>query len=116
MSGSTQTISTAVTGPVFSNGGAIAITSSGSISKGREGVFAKNFSITTLSNKGSIGAATRRSGRRWRHWGADQLGPDHQPSDQRERRDDQRRKRRRRRRQPAARAARACRTPGRSRR
>jgi hypothetical protein len=63
MSGSTQTISTAVTGPVFSNGGAIAITNTGSISKGREGVFAKNFSITTLSNMGSIGAATGAPGR-----------------------------------------------------
>ncbi len=63
MSGSTQTISTAVTGPVFSNGGAIAITNTGSISKGREGVFAKNFSITTLSNMGSIGAARGAPGR-----------------------------------------------------
>jgi hypothetical protein len=54
---SSRTISGPVTGPVLSNGGAITVTGSGSISGGAEGVFAANCSITTLSNMGSIGAA-----------------------------------------------------------
>ena len=54
---STRTISTGVTGPVVSNGGAILVTGGGSIAAGPEGVFAESCSITTLSNKGSIGAA-----------------------------------------------------------
>jgi hypothetical protein len=58
MSGSTQKINSAVTGPVFSNGGAITVTNSGSIANGAEGVYVENYSITTLSNMGSIGAAS----------------------------------------------------------
>ena len=54
---STQTISTGVTGPVLANGGSILVTGAGSIAGGAEGVFAENSSITTLTNKGSIGAA-----------------------------------------------------------
>ncbi len=53
----TQTISTGVTGPVLANGGSILVTGAGSIAGGAEGVFAENCSITTLTNKGSIGAA-----------------------------------------------------------
>ena len=98
----TQIISTGVIGPVLSNGGAIRVTRSGSIGGGAEGVFAKNFSITTLSNKGSIGAASGALGGLAGVGGAaalgvDQLGPDDQPPNQRKRRHDQRRKRRRRR-------------------
>ena len=55
---STQTISTGVTGPVLANGGSILATGPGSIAGGAEGVFAENCSITTLSNQGSIGAAS----------------------------------------------------------
>ena len=54
---SPQIIATPTSGPVFSNGGAIKVTGSGKISGGAEGVFAANCPITTLSNKGSIGAA-----------------------------------------------------------
>jgi hypothetical protein len=54
---STQTISSAVTGPILANGGSILVTGGGSIAGGAEGVFAENCSITTLSNMGSIGAA-----------------------------------------------------------
>ena len=59
---STRTISTGVTGPVLSNGGSILVTGGGSIAGGAEGVFAENCSITTLSNKGAIGAASGAPG------------------------------------------------------
>jgi hypothetical protein len=59
---STQTISTAVTGPILANGGSILVTGGGSIAGGAEGVFAENCSITTLSNNGSIGAASGAPG------------------------------------------------------
>ncbi len=59
---SPQTISKGVAGPVFSNGGSILVTGGGSIAGGREGVFAKNCSITTLLNEGSIGAASGAPG------------------------------------------------------
>ena len=52
-----------MTGPVFSNGGSILVTGGGSIGRGAEGVFADNCSITTLSNMGSIGAASGAPGR-----------------------------------------------------
>ena len=50
-----QTISTTVAGPIFSNGGAITVTGSGKINGKPTGVEARFFSITTLSNSGSIG-------------------------------------------------------------
>ena len=59
---STRTISTGVTGPVLSNGESILVTGGGSIAGGAEGVFAENCSITTLSNKGAIGAASGAPG------------------------------------------------------
>ena len=49
-----QTISTTVSGPIFSTGGFISVTSSGTIDGGPTGVAALSFSITTLSNSGSI--------------------------------------------------------------
>ena len=49
-----QTISTTVSGPIHSNGAAIAVTSTGTINGGLTGVAALSFSITTLSNSGSI--------------------------------------------------------------
>jgi hypothetical protein len=55
---SPQIIATPVSGPISSNSGAITVTGGGSIGGGAEGVFAENCSITTLSNMGSIGAAT----------------------------------------------------------
>ena len=54
--GSNQTISTTVTGPIFGNGGAIAVTNTGKIF-GKDftsGVEALSASITTLSNSGAI--------------------------------------------------------------
>ena len=54
---SNQTISTTVSGPIVSNGGAITVTSSGKIlgkTNGRDGVVAVSASITTLSNSGAI--------------------------------------------------------------
>src|SRR5262245_20006992 len=62
--GVNQTISTSVSGPIFSTGGAITVTSSGTINGGPTGVNALSFSITTLSNSGSIlgGAGTRTTG------------------------------------------------------
>ena len=52
-----QIISTTVPGPIFSNGGAITVTSSGKINgqtNGGDGVEAVSASITTLSNSGAI--------------------------------------------------------------
>src|SRR5579862_9700983 len=49
-----QTISTTVPGPIFSNGAAITVTSTGAIDGGPTGVAAVSFSITKLSNSGSI--------------------------------------------------------------
>src|ERR1700722_1448321 len=57
-----QTISTTVAGPIHSNGGAITVTNSGKINGGPTGVDAKSFSITTLSNSGSIGGANGAPG------------------------------------------------------
>jgi hypothetical protein len=57
-----QTISTTVAGPIFSNGGAITVTNTGKINGGPTGVDAKSFSITTLSNSGSIGGANGAPG------------------------------------------------------
>jgi hypothetical protein len=56
--GSTQIISTAVTGPVLANGGNIVVESDGSIGGGPIGVYAQNYGIDRLTNAGSIGAAT----------------------------------------------------------
>src|ERR1700722_4387073 len=52
---SLQTISTPTLGPVLSNSGAIAVTSSGSIAGGPNGVDASNCNISTLMNNGAIG-------------------------------------------------------------
>jgi hypothetical protein len=49
-----QTISTTVSGPILSSGGSITVTSTGTINGGPTGVEALSFSITTLSNSGSI--------------------------------------------------------------
>ncbi len=52
-----QTISTTVSGPIFSNGGAITVTNSGKIigkTNGGDAVEAVSASITTLSNSGAI--------------------------------------------------------------
>ena len=48
---SLQTIATPISGPIFSNGGAIRITGSGSISGGPDGVDAFKCPITTLTNQ-----------------------------------------------------------------
>ena len=52
-----QIISTAVTGPIRSDGGAITVTSTGSIAGGPDGVDALTYSITTLTNSGAINGA-----------------------------------------------------------
>ena len=52
--GVNQRISTTVPGPIFSKGGFISVTASGTIDGGRTGVNALTFSITTLSNRGAI--------------------------------------------------------------
>jgi hypothetical protein len=48
---SLQTIATPMSGPIFSNGGAITVTGSGSISGGPDGVNALNCPITKLTNQ-----------------------------------------------------------------
>jgi hypothetical protein len=55
--GKKQVISSPVTGPIFSNGGAITVTSTGSIAGNPTGVEALDFSITTLTNSGAINGA-----------------------------------------------------------
>ena len=72
-SGSRQTISTPTTGPVLSDGGAITVTGSGSISGDPgDGVDAVTCAITTLTNQsggtisGGNGATGERRGRRGR--------------------------------------------------
>ena len=61
---SLQTISGPVTGPVVSNGGAITVTGSGNISGGPDGVDALKCNITTLTNQsgGTISGATAAPG------------------------------------------------------
>ena len=49
-----QTISTSVTGPVYANGGAITVDSSGTISGGSTGISGYKTEITTLTNSGTI--------------------------------------------------------------
>ena len=58
-SGADQTFSTATTGPVFSDGGAITVTEMGSVTgashvTGLDGVEAAKCRVTTLSNSGKI--------------------------------------------------------------
>ena len=71
---SPQIIATPTSGPIFSNGGAITVTGSGSITggPGGDGVDALTCPITTLTNQpggtisGGNGAGQRRRGRRGR--------------------------------------------------
>jgi len=62
--GSTQTISEPVTGPIISNGGAITVTTNGSIAGNPDGVEATACAITTLSiqSPGSIEAGPGAAG------------------------------------------------------
>jgi hypothetical protein len=58
-SGANQTFSTATTGPVFSDGGALTVTKSGSVTgasglTGLDGVDAVKCRVTTLGNSGAI--------------------------------------------------------------
>ena len=53
-----QAITGSISGPVFSNGGAITISGTGEVIGGAEGVYAQNCGITTLSNSGLISAGT----------------------------------------------------------
>ncbi len=55
--GKNQIISGPVVGPIKSNGGAIAVTKTGSIAGGPDGVDAVAFSITKLTNRGAINGA-----------------------------------------------------------
>ena len=55
---STQTISTPVSGPVLSNGGAITVTSTGSIAGKPDGVDAVTCPISTLTDGGAISGGT----------------------------------------------------------
>jgi hypothetical protein len=57
-----QTISTPTGGPVLSNGGAITVTSSGSIAGSPDGVDAPTCSVSTLMNSGSISGAGGAAG------------------------------------------------------
>jgi hypothetical protein len=57
-SGTPRTISTTVTGPIFSDGGFIRVTSTGKINGNLTGVAALSCPITTLSNSGAIDGAS----------------------------------------------------------
>jgi hypothetical protein len=57
-----QTITTAVTGPVISNGGGITVDSTASITAGAQGVYAQNCSITVLGNSGLIAGGADGTG------------------------------------------------------
>jgi hypothetical protein len=59
---SLQTISGSVTGPIVSNGGAITVTSKGSIAGNPDGVDAVSCSITTLTDSGAINGAAGGTG------------------------------------------------------
>ena len=57
-----QTITTAVTGPVISNGGGITVDSTASITAGAQGVYAQNCLITVLGNSGLIAGGAGGTG------------------------------------------------------
>ena len=52
-----QVINSEITGPVFSNGGRIEITSTGIVESGPAGIDAEKYSITVLWNAGTISAS-----------------------------------------------------------